>query len=77
MSTAESQGLVELSKKFPISDIRGRGLMVAAEFGSPDGGLVAQAGTASAVTKAAGRRNMLLLSAGALKTRSPLADEQA
>lgn len=38
--------------------------MVAAEFGAPEGGLVAKAGTAAAVTKAAGRRNMLLLSAG-------------
>ena len=38
--------------------------MVAVEFGSPDGGLTAKPGTASQVTKAAGRRNMLLLSAG-------------
>jgi 4-aminobutyrate aminotransferase len=60
-----AQGLVELSKRFPITDVRGRGLMVAAEFGAPEGGLVAKAGTAAAVTKAAGRRNMLLLSAGA------------
>ena len=54
-----------MSEKYPISDIRGRGLMVAVEFGAPDGGLTAKAGTASQVTKAAGRRNMLLLSAGA------------
>lgn len=59
------EGLVKLSEKYPISDIRGRGLMVAVEFGSPDGGLTAKPGTASQVTKAAGRRNMLLLSAGA------------
>ena len=58
------QGLVELAKKFPITDIRGRGLMVAVEFGGLDGGLSAKAGTASAITKAAGNRNMLLLSAG-------------
>lgn len=38
--------------------------MVAAEFGGTDGSLVAKPGTASLVTKAAGRRNMLLLSAG-------------
>ena len=49
---------------FPISDIRGRGLMVAMEFGGKDGGLAAEPGTASAVTKAAGKRNMLLLTAG-------------
>ena len=58
------QGLVAMSKKYPISDIRGRGLMVAVGFGSPDGGLTAKTGVASQVTKAAGRRNMLLLSAG-------------
>lgn len=58
------QGVTELAKKFPIIDVRGRGLMVAVEFGGADGGLIAEPGTASAVTKAAGRRNMLLLSAG-------------
>lgn len=56
---------MELAQKYPISDIRGRGLMVAAEFGGVDGSLVADPGTASQVTKAAGKRNMLLLSAGA------------
>jgi 4-aminobutyrate aminotransferase-like enzyme len=60
------QGIVALTKKFPISDVRGRGLMVAVEFGGEDGGLLAKTGVASAVTKAAGRRNMLLLSAGTL-----------
>lgn len=64
------QGIVELSKKYPISDIRGRGLMVAVEFGGADGGLVAKPGTASLITKAAGRRNMLLLSAGRKHTLS-------
>jgi 4-aminobutyrate aminotransferase len=59
------EGLVALSRKYPISDVRGRGLMVAAEFGAADGGLVAKPGVAAAVTKAAGKRNMLLLSAGA------------
>ena len=58
------QGIVQLAQKFPISDVRGRGLMIAVEFGGPDGSLVAKAGTASAITKAAAKRNMLLLSAG-------------
>ena len=59
------QGLLELAKRFPIIDVRGRGLMVAAEFGAPDGGLKAPYGVAAKVTKACGRRNMILLSAGA------------
>lgn len=42
--------------------------MVAVEFGGSDGSLVAKTGTASAVTKAAGRHNMLLLSAGSYLT---------
>lgn len=53
-----------LAEKFPITDVRGRGLMVAVEFGGLDGSLTAQPGIASTVTKAAGKRNMLLLSAG-------------
>ena len=60
------QGLVAMADKYPISDVRGRGLMVALEFGGADGSLVAKSGVAAAVTKAAGKRNMLLLSAGAL-----------
>lgn len=59
------QGLMKLSKKYPFIDVRGRGLMVAAEFGSEDGGMTAAAGTASKVTKACAARNLLLLSAGA------------
>lgn len=61
------QGLLELSKKYPIIDIRGRGLMVAVEFGeqrSVDGSFTAKAGCAAAVTKAAQKRNMILLTAG-------------
>ena len=58
------QGLMELAKRYPISDIRGRGLMSAVEFGGPDGGLTAQYGVAAEVTKAAGKRNMILLTAG-------------
>ena len=59
------QGLLELAKRFPITDVRGRGLMVAAEFGAPDGGLQAPYGIAAKLTKACGKRNMILLSAGA------------
>ena len=55
---------MELSERFPIIDVRGRGLMVAAEFGGAEGGLTAAPGTASAVTKGCAGRNMLLLSAG-------------
>ena len=44
--------------------------MVAVELGGLDGGLTAKAGTASAVTKAAGNRNMLLLSAGRIPESS-------
>ena len=55
---------MELQQQFPIIDVRGRGLMVAAEFGGADGGLTAKPGTAAAITKAAVARNMLLLSAG-------------
>jgi 4-aminobutyrate aminotransferase len=58
------QGLLDLTGKYPIIDIRGRGLMCAAEFGGKDG-MSAEPGVAAAVTKAAGKRNMLLLTAGA------------
>ena len=59
------QGLLELAERYPIIDVRGRGLMVAAEFGEPGGGLKAPAGLAAKITKACGKRNMILLSAGA------------
>lgn len=55
-------------QSYPIVDVRGRGLMLAAEFGGRDGGLVAEPGVASKVTKAAGKHGMLLLSAGARET---------
>ena len=56
-----------MSKKYPIIDVRGRGLMVAVEFGEQrgvDGSYTAKAGCAAAVTKAAQKRNMILLTAG-------------
>ena len=63
--TLRMQGLVKLSERYPILDIRGRGLMVAVEFGGKDGSFQAEAGTATAVTKACASHSMLLLSAGA------------
>ena len=60
------QGLVQLADKYPIIDVRGRGLMCAVEFGGHDGSMTASPGVAAAVTKAAGKRNMLLLTAGTL-----------
>ena len=57
--------MLELAERYPITDVRGRGLMVAAEFGEPGGGLKAPAGLAAKITKACGKRNMILLSAGA------------
>lgn len=58
------QGLVELAKKFPISDVRGRGLMCAIEFGGEDGSLKARPGVASQIVQAAMDHKMLLLTAG-------------
>jgi hypothetical protein len=63
-AVASEQGLLKLVGQYPVIDIRGRGLMCAVEFGGRDGGMTAEAGIASAVTKAAGKRNMLLLTAG-------------
>ena len=62
------QGLLELSQRYPIIDVRGRGLMVAAEFGGADGRMTPEAGVATEVTKAAGRHGMLLLTAGGATT---------
>ena len=58
------QGLVPLLEKYPIVDIRGRGLMSAIEFGGRDGSLKADYGTAGKVVKACGDRGLLILSAG-------------
>ena len=57
---------MQLAEKYPIIDVRGRGLMCAVEFGGHDGSMSASPGVAAAVTKAAGKRNMLLLTAGTL-----------
>ena len=62
---------MQLQQQFPLIDVRGRGLMVAVEFGGTDGSLSAKYGTAAAITKAAVKRNMLLLSAGMLSAFSP------
>lgn len=51
-------------QKYPIVDVRGRGLMMAAEFGGADGSLAARPHTAADVTHAAGLRGLLLLGAG-------------
>lgn len=59
------RGLVLLSKRYPLVDIRGRGLMVGVEFGGHDGGRRAEKGTAVAVQKAAFKRGVMLMPAGA------------
>lgn len=51
-------------QKYPIIDVRGRGLMLAAEFGGVDGGLTARPHTAADITHAAAKRGMLLMGAG-------------
>jgi len=59
-------GLVELAGRYPIIDVRGRGLMLAVEFGAAGGGsLDAAPGTAAAVAYAAGRRGLMVMTAGA------------
>ena len=64
-SAVPDQGLVPLLEKYPIVDIRGRGLMSALEFGGRDGSLDAEPGTAAKLVKAAGERGLLILQAGA------------
>ncbi|WIA18214.1 hypothetical protein OEZ85_009686 [Tetradesmus obliquus] len=65
------QGLVGLADRYPIIDVRGRGLMVGIEFGSSSSSgssssrLKAEKGVAMAVTKAAFKHNLLLMTAGA------------
>lgn len=60
-----ARGMLDLAQRYPIVDVRGRGLMVAAEFGGRDGGLSAEPGVAARVTRAASKHGMLLLTAGA------------
>ena len=60
------QGVVPMLEKYPIVDIRGRGLMSAIEFGGRNGSLNSEYGTASKVVKACGDRGLLILSAGML-----------
>lgn len=55
------QGLVDLERRFPISDVRGRGLMVATELNAPTG-------SAAQVCKAAFAHELLLITAGARET---------
>ncbi|EFN54607.1 hypothetical protein CHLNCDRAFT_8428, partial [Chlorella variabilis] len=63
-------GLLKLGEKYPIADVRGRGLMLAAEFGEPQpgGGIAARPHTAADLAHAAGQRGLLLLGAGARET---------
>lgn len=63
-----TQGLLRLAQKYPIIDVRGRGLMLAAEFGGADGSLAARPHTAADLTHAAAQRGMLLMGAGARET---------
>lgn len=58
------KGLQQLSSKYPITEVRGKGLMVAAEIGGRDGGLVAEKGAAGAITKACLEEGMLVITAG-------------
>jgi 4-aminobutyrate aminotransferase len=55
------KGLVDLSKKYPIAEVRGRGLMVAVEFDGPPN-------TASAVVEAGYDEGLLLITAGINQT---------
>ena len=63
-----AEGLVSLASRYPIIDVRGRGLMCAAECGGTGGGMDAEAGVASAVARAALARGLMLMTAGARET---------
>lgn len=56
------KGLVDLSTRYPIVEVRGRGLMVATEF--KDG----HPGIAAKIVAAAARQGLLILTAGARET---------
>ena len=59
-----AERLVRLAGRYPIVDVRGRGLMAATEFGG-DG---VAAGAATAVVKAAMDEGLMLMTAGARET---------
>lgn len=59
------RGLVLLAKRYPIVDVRGRGLMVGVEFGGRDGSRKAEKGVSGAIQKAAFKRGVMLMPAGA------------
>lgn len=56
--------LVELADRYPIIDVRGRGLMAATEFAGPG----VKQGAASAVVAAALHHGLMLMTAGARET---------
>ena len=62
-------GLVELSRDFPVTDVRGRGLMVAMELGGPNGERDgARPGIAAQISAEALNHGLLILTAGARET---------
>lgn len=62
------RGLVELSRKYPIAEVRGRGLMVALEFESSGLGRHTVPNPAAAVVEAGFDEGLLLITAGIKET---------
>ncbi len=62
------KGLVELSEKYPIAEVRGRGLMVAFEFESSGLGRHAVPNPAAALVEAGFDEGLLLITAGIKET---------
>lgn len=59
-------GLLAIKDKgYPVADIRGKGLMVAVEFGGPHGELDAPYGIAVEVMKACREKGLIIMTAGA------------
>ncbi len=59
---------MKLAESYPIIDVRGRGLMVALEFGGPNRQAEGAAyGIAAKVVAAARDRGLLILTAGAMR----------